>query len=66
MSESADMLVANAKYKQYLTTPDGGFWLICNRPFEEAATDMLRSAIRACKPVPSVLGSKRIAFTQLV
>lgn len=59
-----DRELANAKYKRHVSSDertDGGpgFWLICDRPFDQAATDMLRSATQACKPVPSVIGNAR-------
>jgi hypothetical protein len=65
MKKSLDTLVVSAHFKHYISTSDGGFWLICNRPFQEAATDMLRSAIRACKPVPTVLGRRRNAIASI-
>lgn len=51
-----DTILANAKHKRFLTTGEGrGFWMVCDRPFADAATDMLRDAIRSNKHVPSVL-----------
>jgi len=51
-----DTLVAEAKYKRHITTTSGhSLWLVCDRPFADAATDILRDAIHSCKPVPSVL-----------
>lgn len=57
-------VVAKAKYKRWLSSEerkDGGpgFWIISQRPFDEVATDLMRSALRACKPTPSVLGNTR-------
>lgn len=57
-------VLAAAKYKYFVSSEergDGGpgYWSVCDRSFAEAATDMLRSAIRACKPVPSILGNQR-------
>lgn len=57
-------VVAKAKYKRWLSSEerkDGGpgFWIISQRPFDEVATDLMRSAMRACKPTPTVLANKR-------
>lgn len=50
-----DTLLANAKYKRYITTASGGFWMVCDRPFGDAAVDIWRDAIRVSNAVPSVL-----------
>lgn len=55
-----DTMLANASHRRPLALPTGRtIPMVCDRPFAEAATDLLRSAIRACKPVPSVLGSQQ-------
>lgn len=56
-------IVGKPVYCRYIASnmrSDGGcgFWLTCDRPFEEAATDLFRDALHACKPVPSVYGNR--------
>lgn len=56
--------VAQAKFKRRIESNQracagSGFWLISNRPFDEAATDLFCAAIKANKPTPSVLGNNR-------
>lgn len=51
--------LAAAKHKCFVESyerTDGGpgYWSVCDRPIADAATDMLRSALHACKPVPRV------------
>lgn len=61
-SDHASEIVAQAKHKRFIASAerkDGGpgFWIVSNRPFDEVATELIRSALRACKPAPTVLGS---------
>lgn len=51
--------IAHAKFKRYIKRDDGsGFWLISSRPFAEAATEIIASAVKANKPSPTVLSSR--------
>lgn len=49
----------DAKYRRWVSSEmrasgGPGFWLTCDRPFSEAATDLFLDAIRSNKPVPTV------------
>jgi hypothetical protein len=51
--------LADAKYRRWVSSEmrasgGRGFWLTCDRPFSEAATDLFLDAIRSNKPVPTV------------
>lgn len=52
----APPLARRAAYEVRLASASNGvFWLTCDRPLALGATEMLRSAVRAYKAVPSVL-----------
>lgn len=52
-------MLAKTKHKHYVSSGDRtdkgpGFWEMSDYPINEVATEIFRSAIRSCKPVPSV------------
>lgn len=55
-----DRMIAAAPYVHLLPCKDGGppMLIFSERPLAEAVTDLFRSAIRNCKPVPTVLGRR--------
>lgn len=54
-----DKRLAESPYKMLLPAHDGSepMLVFSFRPLEQGMTDMLRAAIRGCKPVPTVLTS---------
>jgi hypothetical protein len=58
---SAKLDVPNFPYQEFISSEmrsDGlpGFWLCCERPFEEVAIEIWRDALSISMTVPSVLG----------
>lgn len=53
--------LASTLHVHLLQCKDGGpaMLIFSERPLVEGVTDLFRSAIRACKPVPTVLGRRR-------
>lgn len=52
-------VLAEAKFKRFVPSSErasggAGYWAISDVPFEQAATELFRSAIRACKPAPVI------------
>lgn len=63
----SDAWSAEAPHKRYVSLGGGrGVWMDCAVPFEVAATELIRDAIRSDKPVPSVLGTPRRTRAQPV
>lgn len=61
--------VSGAKYRRWIASEmrnDGGrgFWLTCNRPFSEAATDLFMDAMRSNKPAPDLRRRQRPTLAQ--
>jgi hypothetical protein len=60
-NNSAKLDVPDFPYKHFISSEersDGlpGFWLCCERPFAEVATEIWRDALSISMTVPSVLG----------
>lgn len=51
-----EQVLANAPYKEELTSPSGRkILVVADRPIRDAITDMLRAAMRIEQSVPSIL-----------